>query len=334
MIWKAEPVANNIPTSYSKTINLLSEFLFGIFFFNLGGAQSGWGSLINVTGQTMKVCSSFIVILLIVATTTSYPTGFKRYPFLPLINTRGSSTGPELNGVRNIECPDKKTCSDTSTCCKTASGAYGCCSIPHAVCCSDGKHCCPAGYECADKDGSCSSSPSTVSTFHSISAADELHLVDNAVICPNGSGSCKSDQTCCKLASGKDGCCPLPNAVCCSDGEHCCPNDYACQNGECVDETKPTLSAKEHSIKKSSTPLTPVTLRNTICPDRVTECPTGNYTCCMMSSEKYGCCPFLNAVCCTRETGKCCPEGYECNEPEGTCSQTYSASVHPLVTID
>ena len=52
-----------------------------------------------------------------------------------------------------------------------------------------------------------------------------------SVMCPDGKSMCPSGNTCCKLASGGFGCCPLPNAVCCSDQVHCCPNGYKCGSG-------------------------------------------------------------------------------------------------------
>ena len=52
-----------------------------------------------------------------------------------------------------------------------------------------------------------------------------------SVTCPDGQSECPSGNTCCKLTSGKYGCCPLPKAVCCSDGVHCCPNGYTCGDG-------------------------------------------------------------------------------------------------------
>jgi hypothetical protein len=36
-----------------------------------------------------------------------------------------------------------------------SSGEYGCCPLPNAVCCSDGKHCCPEGYTCDVSQGTC-----------------------------------------------------------------------------------------------------------------------------------------------------------------------------------
>ena len=51
--------------------------------------------------------------------------------------------------LSNVVCPDGQSeCPDGNTCCKLSSGAYGCCPLPSAVCCSDGVHCCPNGYSC------------------------------------------------------------------------------------------------------------------------------------------------------------------------------------------
>ncbi len=51
--------------------------------------------------------------------------------------------------VNNVQCADEKTyCPGETTCCKLASGQYGCCPFPKAICCSDGEHCCPNGYTC------------------------------------------------------------------------------------------------------------------------------------------------------------------------------------------
>jgi len=52
------------------------------------------------------------------------------------------------------------------------------------------------------------------------------------------------------------------------------------------------------------------------------ECPTGN-TCCPASGNKYKCCPFPNADCCS-DSIHCCPQGYSCystNCVKSECSQ-------------
>lgn len=46
------------------------------------------------------------------------------------------------------------------------------------------------------------------------------------------------------------------------------------------------------------------------CPDGMSSCPSGD-TCCVMSSNGYGCCPLTNAVCCN-DGVHCCPEDYSC----------------------
>ena len=34
-----------------------------------------------------------------------------------------------MKTLRDIECPDKKTCPAGNTCCKTITGDYGCCPL-------------------------------------------------------------------------------------------------------------------------------------------------------------------------------------------------------------
>ncbi|XP_013402422.1 granulins [Lingula anatina] len=64
-----------------------------------------------------------------------------------------------------VICPDGQSqCPDGNTCCKLPSGQYGCCPVPHALCCKDGVHCCIdglhflEGYECDVSKGSCKKS--------------------------------------------------------------------------------------------------------------------------------------------------------------------------------
>lgn len=63
-----------------------------------------------------------------------------------------------LTFILSTICPDnrKTTCGDDLTCCKYVTGVYGCCPYKEAVCCSDGLHCCPTGYECSANNSSCS----------------------------------------------------------------------------------------------------------------------------------------------------------------------------------
>ena len=111
-------------------------------------------------------------------------------------------------------------------------------------------------------------------------------------LCPDGS-ECPSNNTCCASSSGGYGCCPQQNAACCSDGQHCCPLGYTCDVGADT-----------------------CTRVNVVCPDQ-SLCPLDN-TCCMHASGGYGCCPNLNAVCCS-DGLHCCPEGYTCDLSNGKC---------------
>ena len=59
------------------------------------------------------------------------------------------------------------------------------------------------------------------------------------------------------------------------------------------------------------------------CPDHESTCPPNN-TCCLLTSGKYGCCPYLNATRCPGE--KCCHPGHVCKS-DGTCSPELELSL-------
>ena len=224
--------------------------------------------------------------------------------------------------MKNVICPDGQSeCPDSNTCCKLSSGDWGCCPQVNAVCCSDGKHCCPSGYTCNLADGTCTRQASTIPMLKKMSSKKVTNLKN--VICPDGQSECPDSNTCCKLSSGDWGCCPQVNAVCCSDGEHCCPSGYTCNvaGGTCTRQSSVIPMLKKMSSKKVTN------LKNVICPDGQSECPDSN-TCCKLSSGDWGCCPQVNAVCCS--DGKhCCPSGYTCNLADGTC--TRQASTIPML---
>ena len=203
--------------------------------------------------------------------------------------------------VKQVICPDGKSeCPSGDTCCQLSSGEWGCCPLPNAVCCSDHEHCCPQGYTCDVSAGTCTKQDDVIPLF----------MKRPNVICPDGKSECPSGDTCCQLSSGEWGCCPLPNAVCCSDHEHCCPQGYTCDvsAGTCTkqDDVIPFF-AKRPSVKQ------------VICPDGKSECPSGD-TCCQLSSGEWGCCPLPNAVCCS-DHEHCCPQGYTCDVSAGTCTK-------------
>ena len=73
--------------------------------------------------------------------------------------------------------------------------------------------------------GSCQRGNHIIKAFKKSFAIKSVTCSDDVSQCPDGS-------TCCKLATGGFGCCPIPNAVCCADGKHCCPEGYTCDKGE------------------------------------------------------------------------------------------------------
>ena len=206
---------------------------------------------------------------------------------------------------------------DNVTCCRTSTG-FGCCPLKNAVCCSDLVHCCPNGYACDTSTGKCN--PQSGGTTE---RAEISKIATNDVACPDGS-SCPTNDTCCKTATGY-GCCPLPFAVCCADMKHCCPNDYACESGGmCVDA--------RNNDKLESTSIV-----STI--ERKIECPDGGHcredsTCCRKSAESniYGCCPFLDGVCCLHN--KCCPNNTRCNSETHTCDHVDPSIESPSPAAD
>ena len=213
---------------------------------------------------------------------------------------------------KNVDCPDGRSqCPDANTCCILASGKYGCCPKPNAVCCSDHVHCCPSGYTCDVSAGTCTKGDSIVSLFVKQPA---IETAAKSVMCPDGSSMCPDGNTCCKLASGKYGCCPKPNAVCCSDHVHCCPSGYTCDvsAGTCTKgDSIVSLFVKQPALETAP--------KNVVCPDGQSQCADGN-TCCILASGKYGCCPQPNADCCSDHV-HCCPNGFTCDPSAGTCTK-------------
>lgn len=217
--------------------------------------------------------------------------------------------------VTALRCPDGASeCPQNTTCCGTASGAWGCCPMPEAVCCRDEEHCCPHSTSCDLERGRCVSPMGDVPMAtkfpawkrpRGAAAQPRLRVPAVALLrvqCPDNSSACPDGATCCQLPSGRYGCCPLQNAVCCGDGWHCCPQGTACdlQRSMC---TSVRDVARVGDVK---------------CDDEMS-CPDGN-TCCRLSSGQWGCCPLEQAVCCPDHI-HCCPQGYTCDPQGGTCLQ-------------
>ncbi|XP_033106218.1 progranulin-like isoform X1 [Anneissia japonica] len=222
------------------------------------------------------------------------------------------------NQLKSVMCPDGQSeCPDGNTCCKMSNGQYGCCPMPNAECCSDGLHCCPSGYTCDVVSGSCSRGAITVPWMAKQPATVQ------SVICPGGRAECDDGNTCCKLANGDYGCCPLKKAVCCSDKLHCCPEGQTCDTseGKCLNGD---ISVPWYT-KTGSRPID----NAIICPDGRSQCPNDN-TCCQSNSGSWLCCPLPKAVCCS-DGENCCPNGYRCNVSQGTCIK--QSNVFTLVSL-
>nr|XP_037288325.1 progranulin-like isoform X13 [Rhipicephalus microplus] len=250
----------------------------------------------------------------------------------------------------NIRCPDGNYCEDGQTCCLLRSGQYGCCPYQYAQCCSDHVSCCPEGYLCKISTHQCIH---TV-TNHTVPMVQKVQPVRrpqgqasapqvDAELnqCPDGS-FCQDTQTCCLLKSGRYGCCPYAHAECCSDHTSCCPEGY-----RCLVSTQQCIHAESNGTAPMLRKVDSITLESTeqlrLKPDDTTEsrtsaltsaqaellkCPDGSYcqstqTCCLLVSGHYGCCPYVQAQCCSDHTS-CCPEGYRCKVSTKQCVHTTS----------
>ncbi|GAA6229846.1 granulins-like [Lates japonicus] len=167
--------------------------------------------------------------------------------------------------------------------------------------------------------------------------------------------ACEDGTTCCKTAEGKWACCPLPEAVCCDDHEHCCPSGTTCDLATLSCDGASGSTPMMQKIPAFSTPAptteAPTTqpLTTTVTPtqaeeeeekateaqeteeeeeskdeegrvqcDSHTSCPDSTTCCFMASSQKWGCCPLPDAVCCA-DGAHCCPTHYKCNEEQTAC---------------
>ncbi|XP_004451613.1 progranulin [Dasypus novemcinctus] len=229
-------------------------------------------------------------------------------------NGRSCFRSSDASSLGAIQCPDSRfECPSSSTCCTMLDGSWGCCPVPQASCCEDKVHCCPHGTSCDLAHARCLSPTG----FHPLSLKTPAQRTNKAValltavLCPDAQSQCPDGSTCCELPSGKYGCCPMPNAICCSDHLHCCPQDTICDliQGRCLSKGNATALL---------TKLPAHTVQEVKC-DTEVSCPDG-YTCCRLQSGAWGCCPFVQAVCCEDHI-HCCPAGFRCDTEKGTCEQ-------------
>ncbi|XP_067650536.1 zonadhesin-like isoform X2 [Haliotis asinina] len=268
---------------------------------------------------------------------------------------------PALKREKDVMCDSDHSCPGNDTCCKRLDGTWGCCPFPKAVCCPDKVHCCPSGTTCDSSAGRCnrhngiafpwmqrsSSSQSSGGLVITDPGTDSdrmrhktlMHVeeMEASVVCPGGETECPSGSTCCQLASGDWGCCPIPQAVCCSDHIHCCPSGMTCDvsAGKCNkdgisitwEDKRPARARKmQHSGGQANHPSSDKSIKsqkdtkplgNVMCPDKKSSCPD-NSSCCSITKTQFGCCPHPKAVCCS-DGIHCCPEYMICNLTSQTC---------------
>lgn len=81
-----------------------------------------------------------------------------------------------------------------------------------AVCCSDMKHCCPENTKCDVSSGKCTRGDGLVLDWFEkmpLAVRSRGQGEASSVMCPDGASECEDGQTCCLLASGRYGCCPI-----------------------------------------------------------------------------------------------------------------------------
>ncbi|XP_024913512.1 granulin b isoform X2 [Cynoglossus semilaevis] len=223
-----------------------------------------------------------------------------------------------------LVCPDGGMCEDRNTCCKNTVGGYGCCPLPHAECCADHLHCCYEGTLCDLVHKKCVNKTVSLPWLRRLPAKQAFSVSQlseslKVVVCPGDDATCPDNSTCCQLHGGNWGCCPLPKAVCCGDKHHCCPEATTCDitKQKCVSaslesfpmlEKLPALQNKDNSDEG---------VVSVTCPGGKSSCPD-SYTCCLLTSGDYGCCPYTEAVCCSDQL-HCCPSHTECDVKRGVC---------------
>ncbi|XP_036794568.1 progranulin isoform X4 [Oncorhynchus mykiss] len=248
----------------------------------------------------------------------------------------------------DVPCDESTACLDGTTCCKTQEGGWACCPLPQAVCCSDFIHCCPHGKKCNQAAQTCddpSGSPSEP-WLKKVPAVLREGKLPGDVTC-DPTHVCPDNTTCCKTASGGWACCPLPEAVCCEDHEHCCPHGSTCDLATltCDGPSGPepmvvkvpalTTQAPDHEeapadhqgVQMDDMELPTEDddieedeeLHRTQC-DAHTSCPKDATCCFMKSTQKWGCCPLPQAVCCA-DGEHCCPKDYICDMSKTSCSK-------------
>ncbi|XP_070704425.1 granulin a isoform X2 [Pempheris klunzingeri] len=247
----------------------------------------------------------------------------------------------------DVRCDDTVACQDGYTCCKTKEGGWNCCPLPEAVCCEDFIHCCPKGMTCNLAAQTCDEKTFSVPWAEKVPTMPR-QVAQGAVVC-NSTFSCRDGSTCCKRKTGGWACCPFVQAVCCDDHEHCCPAGTTCDlatltcqsasgstpmhqkipafvTAAPTAESTPQMEeeeAEEDEVMTGEEEEEEEEEENKDAEGRIqcdahTSCPQSTTCCLMTSSQRWGCCPLPDAVCCA-DGNHCCPTHYKCNEHMTSC---------------
>nr|XP_048685645.1 progranulin isoform X2 [Caretta caretta] len=224
---------------------------------------------------------------------------------------------------RDVRCDEQTSCPEGNTCCRLATGDWGCCPLEEAVCCQDHVHCCPKGYTCDPAGGSCHPPAAPVPWLEKTPARVRAPSAGRDVRCDEQT-SCPEGSTCCRLATGDWGCCPLPEAVCCQDHVHCCPKGHTCDpvGGSC----QQALLSVPWAPKAPAHVPGAAQSRGVKC-NQTVSCEDGQ-TCCKSETGTWACCHLPNAVCC-EDHQHCCPGGYTCNLATQSCEKQQAGRVLP-----
>ncbi|KAJ7989490.1 hypothetical protein DPEC_G00305090 [Dallia pectoralis] len=264
------------------------------------------------------------------AQTCDDPSGRSSEPWLekiPAVLQKG-------NRLTNVPCDSTHACPDNTTCCKTDTGDWACCPIPEAVCCEDHVHCCPHGKKCNLPAQTCDdpSGRSSEPWLEKIPAVLQKGNRLTNVPC-DSIHSCPDSTTCCKTDTGDWACCLYPKAVCCADHVHCCPKGSTCDlvgltcnspSGPMPMLGKvPAFTTKDQGDLSKDIEVPEEDEDDDEVPkiqcDSHSTCPKGT-TCCFMKTQKWGCCPLPQAVCCA-DGEHCCPKDYKCDVSMTSCTK-------------
>ncbi|XP_070585345.1 progranulin isoform X2 [Erythrolamprus reginae] len=234
-------------------------------------------------------------------------------PLVPKVDTSpttaseiASSSTSSSKGLI-VQCDPYTACPDGQTCCRLATGAWGCCPFPQATCCQDHIHCCPSGYIC-DSSHSCIKDGDRMPWAKKTTAIVANFPSSKNVKCDD-QFSCADGQTCC-MHLGSWACCPLFQAVCCEDHKHCCPSGYTCNVAaqSCEKRYWPGLVDAAEGLP--TLPQTDVSGQDIFCGEQH-YCHVGQ-TCCKAKSGGWACCPYDKGTCC-HDRRHCCPSGFHCS---------------------